>query len=85
VESATRRNETVLRAAPGAIVQTAELLTAELVIVDLAIAALPREAGPALHVAADRRTERAAEVLPVEIATGRERTERTIPPGRWMD
>jgi hypothetical protein len=80
VESVTRRKETVLPA-PEAIVQTEELLG----IVGRVIAARRREAGPALLVAADRRTDRAAEVLPVEIATGRERTERTIPPGRWMD
>jgi hypothetical protein len=85
VESVTRRKEIVLRAAPEAIVLIAELLTAELAIEDLAIAARRPEAGPGLPVAADHRTDRAAEVLPVEIATGRERTERTIPPGRWMD
>jgi hypothetical protein len=78
--SVIRRKETVLRAREAIVHQAAEPLIGDLVIV-----ARRREAGPVLPAAADRRTEQAAEVLPVEIATGRERTERTIPPGRWMD
>ena len=38
---------------------------------------------PALRVAADRRIDRLAEA-PAEIATGRERSERTLPPEWWM-
>jgi hypothetical protein len=79
-ESGTKRKGIVLPARE-AIVPTAE----PPVIAGRAIAARRQEADQALRVAADRRTDRAAEVLPVEIATGRERTERTIPPGRWMD
>jgi hypothetical protein len=90
VVSVTRRKETVLRAREAIVHRAAEPLIGDFVIAepligDLVIAAHLREAGPARHVVADRRTERAAEVLPVEIATGRERTERTIPSGRWMD
>jgi hypothetical protein len=85
VVSATKRKETVPRVREAIVHQAAEPLIAELAIADRVIAARLREAGPARHVVADRRTERAAEVLPVEIATGRERTEWTIPPGRWMD
>ena len=48
-----------------------------------AIAVVRREPDPAPR-AASRRIE-IAEVLPVEIATGRERAKRTLPPKRWMD
>ena len=48
-----------------------------------AIAAVRREPDP-VHRAASRRIE-IAEVLPAEIATGREWAERTLPPERWMD
>ena len=52
--------------------------------VDLrAIAVVRREPDP-VHRAASRRID-LAEVPPAEIATGRERTERTVPPERWMD
>ena len=48
-----------------------------------AIAVAHREPDPA-HRAASHPIE-IAEVLPAEIATGRERAERTLPPERWMD
>jgi hypothetical protein len=48
-----------------------------------AIAAVHREPDPARRAAS--RPIDLAEVLPAEIATGRERAERTLPPERWMD
>ena len=39
--------------------------------------------GPAYRAGVDRPTGHLAEG-PAEIATARERTERTLPPGRWM-
>lgn len=47
------------------------------------IAAVRQEHDP-VRRAASRRIE-IAEALPAEIATGRERAERTLPPERWMD
>jgi hypothetical protein len=48
-----------------------------------AIAVVHPEPDP-VRRAVSRLTE-IAEVLPAEIATGRERAERTLPPERWMD
>ena len=48
-----------------------------------AIGAAHREPDPAPHAAS--RPIDLAEVLPAEIATGREWAERTLPPERWMD
>jgi hypothetical protein len=80
VENATRKRETA-RQLREEIDPSAALLG----IAARAIAERRHVVGQGRRVGADRRTDRVAEVLPVEIATGRERTERTIPPGRWMD
>jgi hypothetical protein len=78
----------IVRADPG---ENAPADRVEIVpIADHAIA-VDRRAIEAAHLEPDPARRGAsrpidlAEVLPAEIATGRERAERTLPPERWMD
>ena len=81
VESATRRSVSA-RPDLGENVPTA---VAEAIAADrLAATEVVRLAdGRALHAAADRRIDRLVGA-PAGIATGRERSERTLPPEWWM-
>ena len=66
-------------------VASARVLRAEIVPIEVARAIAPvrQEPDPARRAAS--RPIDLVEVLPAEIATGRERAERTLPPERWMD
>ena len=80
-ESATRRSVSV-RPDHGEIVPTAVVEAIAAVRPAETEVVLPAD-GPALRVAADRLTDRLVEA-PAEIATGREWSERTLPPEWWM-
>ena len=73
------------RGRPGreAIVRTAVDARIEAVLLAVEIGAVHPADVPALRGAAVRPTGQLAEG-PAEIATARERPERTLPPGRWL-